>query len=316
MMSCTGDSQEVQLILVRGYMHVQQYARALEILGPNADKSGILDKDKRCAVAMVLRGHVLYLKLRWHKLRSDVREPPSHNEVLLWYEKALTQKSPFAELLSHVRMAKLYLWIGKYYEAKEVLIKACRLTPSATTWLGLAIACYRQKELDQAEQALCEANILDPHNSQVWGMLCVVGLAQNKHDEADMAMKQALKFGLNTQVSLSLSLCLSLVPSLSLDLFLSLSHARARALSLSLSLSRAHARSLSRARTRARALSFARSLARPPSLSLSRFFSSPLSLSFRMLAHPPSLLACLPPSYPPSLPAALPPSLPLSLSFH
>jgi predicted Zn-dependent protease len=99
-----------------------------------------------------------------------------------------------------MRMARIYLWIGKYYEAKDVLIKACRLTPSTSTWLGLAIACYRQKEVDQAEQALCEANILDPHNPEVWGMLCVVCLEAQppKMQEAEMAMKQALKFGLNT----------------------------------------------------------------------------------------------------------------------
>lgn len=53
---------------------------------------------------------------------------------------------------------------------------------------------------EQAEQALCEANILDPHNAQVWGMLCVVCLEFNKDDEAEMASKQALKLGLNTQV--------------------------------------------------------------------------------------------------------------------
>ena len=193
-----GDSQELQLILARAYMNVAQYDRAKKILGPNEDKSGVLDKDKRCAVAMTLLGHVLYLQLRWHKLRSDIRDPPAHKDVLYWYEKAMAQKEPFSELLSLVRMARLYLWIGKHYEAKDVLIKACRLTPSATTWLGLAIACYHLKEVDQAEQALCEANILDPQNAQVWGMLCVVAVTLNKHDEADVAVKQALKLGINS----------------------------------------------------------------------------------------------------------------------
>lgn len=144
-----GDSQELQLILARAYMNVQQYDKAQAILGPNPDRSGVLDKDKRCAVGMVLLAHVLYLQGKWHKLRSDKREVPQHKDVLLWFEKALAQKQPFSELLSFVRQARIYIWIGKYYEAKDVLIKACRLTPSATTWLGLAIACYRQKEFDQ-----------------------------------------------------------------------------------------------------------------------------------------------------------------------
>ena len=153
-----GDSQELQLILARAYMNVAQYDRARKILGPNDDKSGVLDKDKRCAVAMTLLGHVLYLQLRWHKLRSDVRDSPPHKDVLFWFEKAMAQKEPFSEVLSLVRMARLYLWVGKHYEAKDVLIKACRLTPSATTWLGLGIACYHLKQVDEAEQALCEVS--------------------------------------------------------------------------------------------------------------------------------------------------------------
>ena len=195
-----GDTQELQLILADAYMKVLRFNRARAILGPNSDKSGVLDLDKRSSVAMVQLAHVLFLELRWNKLRSDTRDPPAHKEVLQWFEKALVQKDPCIQLLSYMRMARIYLWIGKYYEAKDVLIKACRLTPSTSTWLGLAIACYRQKEVDQAEQALCEANILDPHNPQVWGMLCVVCLEAQppKMEEAEMAMKQALKFGLNT----------------------------------------------------------------------------------------------------------------------
>jgi len=51
-----------------------------------------------------------------------------------------------------VRMARVYLWVGKYYEAKDVLIKACRIKPSASTWLGLGIACLHQKETERLYQ--------------------------------------------------------------------------------------------------------------------------------------------------------------------
>ena len=94
---------------------------------------------------MVLLGHVLYLQLRWHKLRSDVRDAPPHQDVLQWYEKALVTKDAHSELLQYMRMGRIYLWLGKAYEAKDVLIKACRLQPSASSWLGLAIACHLNK---------------------------------------------------------------------------------------------------------------------------------------------------------------------------
>ena len=35
------------------------------------------------------------------------------------------------------------------YDAKEVLLQACRVAPSCTTFLGLGIACFRQGEIDQ-----------------------------------------------------------------------------------------------------------------------------------------------------------------------
>ena len=245
-----GDSQDLQMILARAYMNVQQFDRARSVLGPDtaplgppgptADKAGILDKDKRCGRGMVLLGHVLYLQLRWHKLRSDVRDAPPHQDVLQWYEKALVTKDAHSELLQYMRMGRIYLWLGKAYEAKDVLIKACRLQPSASSWLGLAIACHLNKvhlrscrcshpgrlpvgvarlarhgpgcstvrnakchasamrmpcmllfhmtcslthlvvtwndmqELDEAEQALCEANILDPHNAQVPAIILLI----------------------------------------------------------------------------------------------------------------------------------------------
>ena len=150
-----GDSQDLQMILARAYMNVQQFDRARSVLGPDtaplgppgptANKAGILDKDKRCGRGMVLLGHVLYLQLRWHKLRSDVRDAPPHQDVLQWYEKALVTKDAHSELLQYMRMGRIYLWLGKAYEAKDVLIKACRLQPSASSWLGLAIACHLNK---------------------------------------------------------------------------------------------------------------------------------------------------------------------------
>eukprot|EP00961_Rhodomonas_salina_P006824 92569-Rhodomonas_salina.1 len=58
----------------------------------------------------------------------------SAREVVVWYEKALAQRSPHIEMAQYVRLAKLYLFLDKNYEAKEILLKACQHGPSATTW--------------------------------------------------------------------------------------------------------------------------------------------------------------------------------------
>ena len=43
----------------------------------------------------------------------------------------------------------------------------CSLTHLVVTWNDM-------QELDEAEQALCEANILDPHNAQVPAIILLI----------------------------------------------------------------------------------------------------------------------------------------------
>ena len=49
---------------------------------------------------------------------------------------------------------------------------------TATMWLGLAVAYYHDKKYLEAEHACAEALILDNHNGEVWGVLCLVALRQ------------------------------------------------------------------------------------------------------------------------------------------
>jgi hypothetical protein len=45
-------------------------------------------------------------------------------------------------------------------------------------WLGLAVAYYHDKKYLEAENACSEALILDNHNGEVWGVVCLVALRQ------------------------------------------------------------------------------------------------------------------------------------------
>ena len=64
----------------------------------------------------------------------------------------------------------------QYAKAKETYLRACRKTPSSQTWRGVGVACYHLNDLPQAEDALCEANILNNLDSTVWGYLTLVCL--------------------------------------------------------------------------------------------------------------------------------------------
>ena len=68
------------------------------------------------------------------------------------------------------------LHYSQYTKAKETYLQACRKTPSSQTWRGVGMACYYLNDLPQAEDALCEANILNNLDSTVWAYLTLVCL--------------------------------------------------------------------------------------------------------------------------------------------
>ena len=73
-------------------------------------------------------------------------------------------------------MLHLYNSYVQYSKAKETYLHACRKTPSSQTWRGVGVACYHLNDLSQAEDALCEANILNNLDPIVWGYLTLVCL--------------------------------------------------------------------------------------------------------------------------------------------
>ena len=64
----------------------------------------------------------------------------------------------------------------QYEEAKQTLLRACKQSPSSRTWFGVGVACYELGDLDQAEDALSEANILNNLDPEVWAYLTMVCL--------------------------------------------------------------------------------------------------------------------------------------------
>merc|ERR1711988_1030149 len=62
---------------------------------------------------------------------------------------------------------------------------------------GVGITCYMRRQYDQAEDALVEANIMDNSNGVVWAYICLVCMQLKRDDEADKALKLALRRGID-----------------------------------------------------------------------------------------------------------------------
>ena len=60
----------------------------------------------------------------------------------------------------------------------------------------MGVACYRLGELNEAEQALAEANIYDSNAAEVWAYLALICTRLRRRLEAEQSVKYAVKLGL------------------------------------------------------------------------------------------------------------------------
>ena len=74
-----------------------------------------------------------------------------------------------------------------------MLVQACAVRPCASTWLGAGIAYSRLQDYKNAEVALMEANIMNNRQAEVWGYLALLALQTNQAQEAEQALKWALR---------------------------------------------------------------------------------------------------------------------------
>ncbi|KAM9305428.1 cilia- and flagella-associated protein 70 [Gastrophryne carolinensis] len=138
-----------------------------------------------------LTGHLRYLSGR----KSEARE---------CYEHALSLVSDASETHPvYLRLGSLYLQEGEYEKAKNTYLLACKRSPTCLTWLGAGIACYRLEEMQEAEEALSEANALNNSNPEVWGYLTLVCLKTGRQLEAEQSYKYTRKLNLQDQTLLT-----------------------------------------------------------------------------------------------------------------
>ncbi|NXJ80316.1 CFA70 protein, partial [Trogon melanurus] len=129
------------------------------------------------------KGHLGYLK-------------KDFDEAKECYERTISFLEDAADMhFIYLRLGSIYLEKKEYGRAKQTYLLACKNSASCLTWLGVGIACYRLKELVEAEDALSEANALDNTNAEVWGYLALVCLHGGRELEAEQCYKYTIKLG-------------------------------------------------------------------------------------------------------------------------
>ncbi|XP_064394779.1 cilia- and flagella-associated protein 70-like isoform X2 [Halichondria panicea] len=176
---CDGELQpHYHIAEARLHMHQEHYDRAESAL----KKAIALDYQDSNAWALL--GHTYYLAGNF----------PASKDA---YERTVNYVTPPAHLHTVLlRLANIYLTDKQFAKAKETYLRACHRSPTSQTWRGVGVACYELGDLSQAEDALCEANILNNLDPVIWAYLTMICLKSKRPVEAEQACKFAVKSGL------------------------------------------------------------------------------------------------------------------------
>uniref|UniRef100_UPI00398E9174 cilia- and flagella-associated protein 70 isoform X2 n=1 Tax=Pristiophorus japonicus TaxID=55135 RepID=UPI00398E9174 len=180
-------SSEYHVVLARLYIKQEEFGKAEECLA----EAGRINHQNPDIWALL--GHLSYMNENYTQAKE-------------YYERTMCYVNDTFDM--HViclRLGSIYLQedqIQSYKSAKSIYYFASQKAPSCLTWLGVGIACYRLNELTDAEDALCEANILCNNNAEVWGYLSLVCLKTGRKLEAEQTYKYAIKLSLENKLLL------------------------------------------------------------------------------------------------------------------
>jgi tetratricopeptide (TPR) repeat protein len=170
------------------------YMYMCDLDGAQKALEAAIELEEKCPEAWSLLGHLKFTQGK----SLDARN--AYQTALPLLEAQTTE--PVLHLTSlvqvYIRLGKIYLEDSNYGSAREVFLRCCKYMPSASVWLGVGKACMKIGNMQEAEEALAEANIVDNKNPLVWGHLALVCLKSTppRNTEADQSVRQAMKLNL------------------------------------------------------------------------------------------------------------------------
>ncbi|XP_048348434.1 cilia- and flagella-associated protein 70 isoform X2 [Sphaerodactylus townsendi] len=176
-----GPSCEYYLVLGQTYLLKKDYDNAMACL-EQAVQIDYLNPD-----VWAQKGHCCYLTENFSEAKDC-------------YERTISFVSDASDMHSvYLKLGSIYLERKEHDKAKNIFLLASMKCPSCLTWMGVGKACYRLKEMVEAEDALSEANALNNNNAEVWAYLALVCMAGGRQLEAEQSYKYAVKLGLDNE---------------------------------------------------------------------------------------------------------------------
>ncbi|KAJ7305728.1 hypothetical protein JRQ81_010094 [Phrynocephalus forsythii] len=173
-----GPSCDYYLVLAQSYLLRKEYGKTEECL-EMATQIDYLNPN-----VWAQKGHLCYLTGNFGEAKAS-------------YERTISFVTDAKDMhFVYLRLGSIYLEEKQYEKAKTTYLLASKKSPSCLTWLGVGIACYRLREMAEAEDALSEANALNNNNAEVWAYLALVCMHGGRQLEAEQSYKYAVKLEL------------------------------------------------------------------------------------------------------------------------
>ena len=106
--------------------------------------------------------------------------------------RRLHDEEQHSHMFGLLELGKSYLHEHHLDKAKEIIVDLCAKNPSSSSWLVAGMVFYEEGDMESAQAALEEGNVLDPWNFKIWAYLTLVSLTTNRIEEAKFAFNQAL----------------------------------------------------------------------------------------------------------------------------
>lgn len=95
--------------------------------------------------------------------------------------KPAGSKGQLKDNVLEMRLGIIYALRRSWKDAKTVFLKVCKDRMSTTAWIYLGLSFLRLDELQSAEDAISQANILDNTNPLSWALSTILCLKHGKN---------------------------------------------------------------------------------------------------------------------------------------